>query len=176
MAGNYSQDRYSEENFNFDDKYSETGESEFSRESTIPFDEDEFLSERHYTFAPLEFHGRKISRSREPESEPLQSKNYRGRGPKGYRRSDESIREDASEALYRNSEVDATDIEVTVSSGNVTLRGTISDRNQKKIAERAVENLYGVEDVMNELTIREQDHQRSSDSRKGLTNNITGLN
>lgn len=180
MVRNYSQDRKSEENYNIDDKYSVTGESEFSRESTVPFDQDEILSERHYTFGPLELHGRKLSRSREPETEPtdqrrrLVEKNYRGRGPKGYRRSDESIKEDVSEALYRCSEVDASEIEVFVSQGTVTLKGFVNDREQKRSAENAVEYLSGVEDIFNELRVK---NQRSSEkSRFGLTNNITGLN
>jgi hypothetical protein len=177
MPRNYSEDRSSEENFNINDKYSVTGESEFSRESTIPFDEDDVLSERHYTFTPLESHGRQYSRSREPESEPFERQGFRGRGPKGYRRSDENIREDVSEALYRSSEVDASEIEVEVKAGQVTLKGFTQDRAQKKAAERAVENLSGVEDVRNEIRVKRQDSQDDDyKTRYGLTNNITGLN
>ena len=175
MARNYSQDKDTTENFNVNGKYSETGESEFTRESTVPFDQDEVLSERHYTFGPLEFHGRQLSRSREPETEPTHRPGYRGRGPKGYRRSDETIKEDVSEALYRSSEVDASHIEVSVSSGIVTLKGFVNDRNQKKMAERAVENLAGIDDVFNDLRVKNSVDTKS-DSRFGLTNNITGLN
>lgn len=178
MVRNYSQDRNSEENYNINDKYSVTGESEFSRESTVPFDQDEILSERHYAFGPLELHGRKLSRFREPVTEPTDQgrrfENYRGRGPKGYRRSDESIKEDVSEALYRSSEVDASEIEVFVSEGTVTLKGFVNDREQKRSAENAVEYLSGVEDIFNELRVRNQ--QPTEKSRYGLTNNITGLN
>lgn len=180
MVRNYSQDRNSEENYNVNDKYSVTGESEFSRESTVPFDQDEVLSERHYTFGPLELHGRKLSRFREPETEPTdqglysERKSFRGRGPKGYRRSDESIKEDVSEALYRSSDVDASEIEIFVSKGIVTLKGFVNDRGQKRSAETAVEYLAGVEDVFNELRVRNQ--QTPKDSGYGLTNNITGLN
>ncbi len=175
MARNYSQDRSSEENLNVNEKYSVTGESEFSRESTVPYDQDEMLSERHYTFGPLEFHGRQLNRSREPETEPTYRPGYRGRGPKGYRRSDETIKEDVSEALYRSSEVDASELEVHVSSGNVTLKGFVNDRTQKKLAERAVENLSGVEDIFNEIRVRNPSGVET-ESRYGLTNNITGLN
>jgi hypothetical protein len=87
------------------------------------------------------------------QSENLNDKNYEGRGPKGWRRSDESIRDDACEALYRSWEVDASDIEVDVKEGCIYLRGTVSDRQQKKSAERVVENLQAVEDVHNELRI-----------------------
>lgn len=60
---NYSKDRDTLENYNTNDKYSETGESEFSRESTIPCDQDEVLSVRHYNLGPLENHGRQKRKS-----------------------------------------------------------------------------------------------------------------
>lgn len=170
---NYSQDRNSQEDYNASDKYSVTGESEFSRESTIPFDQDEVLSERHYTFGPLENIARKFSRSREPKSEPLI--NYRGRGPKGYRRSDETIREDACEALYRSSEVDARDIEISVDKGIVTLKGFTQSRHQKRMAEAAIENLAGIEDVYNEIRVRSGE-ENIKPGKNGLIDNITGMN
>ena len=172
---NYSRDRDTQENFNPNEKYSETGESEFSRDSTIPFDLDEVLSERHYTFSPMEQHGRQLTRSREPRSEPSLRETMAGKGPRNYRRSDETIREDANEALYRSSEVDASDIEVFVNAGNVTLKGHVNSREQKKMAEYAVESLAGVKDVFNELRLRSEDRP-SKDSPRGLMDNITGLN
>ena len=83
-------------------------------------------------------------------SEP---RGFQGKGPKGYRRSDERIREDVCEALYRDPEVDASDIEVSVKDALVTLSGTVSDRESKRSAERLVENLFGVEDVRNDIRI-----------------------
>lgn len=168
---NYSRDKGTLENFNSDDRYDNTGESEFSRESTIPFDQDEVLSERHYSFGPL--HGKERIRVRENLPD-----NYRGRGPKGYRKSDEAIKEDVSEALYRSSDVDASYIEVFVDHGHVTLKGSVSSRYQKKEAEAVVEHLAGVEDVFNELYIRDPRAQQSDGkvSSKGLIQNITGLN
>lgn len=171
---NYSQDRDSQEDKNFTDKYSVTGESEFSRESTVPYDQDEVLSERHYTFGSLENIARKQSRSREPRSEPLT--NHRGRGPKGYRRSDESIKEDVSEALYRSTEVDASYIEVFVEKGIVTLKGFVDDKNQKRMAESTIENLSGVDDVYNDIRVRGRDSQSTKLGKHGLMDNITGMN
>jgi hypothetical protein len=171
---NYSQDRDSQENYNVNDKYSITGESEFSRESTIPFDEDEVMSERHYTFDSLENVSRRHFRTRELPEAPV-SKNFRGRGPKGYRRSDESIREDVSEALYRSTEVDASEIEVTVESGIVKLKGFTTNRYQKRMAEETIEHLSGVEDIYNDLRVRDNNANQTP-GKYGLTNNITGLN
>ena len=53
--------------------------------------------------------------------------------------------------------MDATDIEVEVQEGYIRLKGKAVDRAQKKAAEACVENLTGVKDVMNYLTLKE-DH------------------
>ena len=172
---NYSRDRDTQENQNFDGKYDNTGESEFSRDSSIPFDQDEVLTERHYNFDSPLIRGREIMRSR--ASAPASNRpDYRGRGPRGYRRSDETIREDVSEALYRNSEVDASEIEVYVAEGRVTLKGTVKDRNQKKMAELAIENLAGVDDVFNELRLEIADSSPPRHSKGLVEDNITGMN
>lgn len=76
-----------------------------------------------------------------------------GKGPKNYRRSDASILDEANEALYESYEVDATNIEVQVKDGIITLTGTAVDRHSKKEAEACVENIDGVVDVRNELKL-----------------------
>jgi hypothetical protein len=76
------------------------------------------------------------------------------RVPKGYKRSDERIREDVSECLSDHPELDPTDIEVTVSEGEVTLAGTVADRRAKKLAELLIESVRGVDEVHNRLEIR----------------------
>jgi hypothetical protein len=82
---------------------------------------------------------------------PRQS--FRGRGPKGYQRSDERIREDVCERLERDHAVDATDIEVAVENGVVTLTGFVDDRRTKRYTEDLVEDVGGVRDVQNQLRI-----------------------
>jgi hypothetical protein len=79
---------------------------------------------------------------------------HRGRGPKGYQRSDERILEDASESLTRHGRVDASNIEVEVENGEVTLEGTVDNRAAKRMAEDAVEQVPGVRDVHNRLRIK----------------------
>ena len=76
-----------------------------------------------------------------------------GKGPKGWKRSDENIREEACEALFRDAHIDASDIEVTVEEGCVYLRGFVEDRSAKRRAEECVEHISGVEDVQNELRL-----------------------
>jgi hypothetical protein len=92
---------------------------------------------------------------------------YAGRGPKGYKRSDQQVIEEASQRLERDGEIDATDIEVTAESGIITLRGTVPDRRTKRRAEECVESVYGVRDVMNELRVSSQSEQSSSQTSQG---------
>ena len=79
---------------------------------------------------------------------------FYGKGPKGYKRSDERIKEDVCEALARHPRVDASDIEVKVEDTIVTLSGTVDSREVRRAAEMAIENLSGVEDVRNDLKVK----------------------
>jgi hypothetical protein len=88
-----------------------------------------------------------------PTSTSALSGSYEGRGPRSYRRSDERVLEEACERLTRNPDVDASDITVRVENGIVTLSGTVHDRYQKRAAEDAVCDLWGVSDVSNDLRI-----------------------
>lgn len=76
-----------------------------------------------------------------------------GKGPRGWKPTDERIREEVNLALFIDHVVDASDIEVKVSEGVVTLEGTVPNRAMKKAAERSVERLAGVVDVINRLRI-----------------------
>lgn len=87
---------------------------------------------------------------------------YYGKGPKGWKRSDERIKDEVCEVLYRDQHIDATDIEVEVSEGVVTLKGTIDTRWSKRHAEGRVEHLFGVEDVHNELRVLKFEKNRLS--------------
>ena len=80
---------------------------------------------------------------------------HRGRGPAGYTRSDERIREDVNDKLTEDWRVDASAIEVGVASGEVTLDGTVPSREQKRRAEDLVDSLSGVKHVQNNLRVSE---------------------
>ena len=82
------------------------------------------------------------------------TQSYAGRGPKGYRRSDDRIREDVNDRLTWNAELDASDIEVRVIEGEVTLTGVVEDRGAKRLAEDLAEDIFGVQDVHNQLKVR----------------------
>ncbi len=81
---------------------------------------------------------------------------HSGRGPKGYQRSDERIREDICERLTHHSGVDASEIDIQVKNGEVTLTGTVERREEKRMAEDAVESVSGVKDVHNQLRAQPQ--------------------
>jgi len=82
---------------------------------------------------------------------------FSGKGPKNYVRSDERIREDVCEHLTHHPYVDASDIEVTVGEGEVTLAGTVDARMAKRAAEEACDHVSGVKDVHNHLRVRPQE-------------------
>jgi hypothetical protein len=77
-----------------------------------------------------------------------------GKGPKGYSRSDDRIRDDVCERLTYDPDVDASDVTVTVSQGEVTLAGEVEDRKSKRRAEDIIEDVPGVRDVHNQLRSR----------------------
>lgn len=76
-----------------------------------------------------------------------------GKGPRGYKRADDSIYEDVCRTLELSPDVDASDIEVSVKEGIVYLNGNVENRNAKKMAELEIENISGVHDVQNLLSI-----------------------
>jgi hypothetical protein len=79
---------------------------------------------------------------------------HRGRGPKGYTRSGERIREDVSDRLMEDSHLDPSDIEVSVTGTEVTLDGTVDSRGAKRRAEDHAEDVTGVTHVQNNLRVR----------------------
>lgn len=78
---------------------------------------------------------------------------FRGRGPKGYQRSDERIREDIADRFTDDPSLDPTDVAIRVESGDVTLTGSVATRWQKHHAEDLAERVSGVRDVMNEIRV-----------------------
>jgi osmotically-inducible protein OsmY len=113
---------------NNSDSYEFSGESEYSRERSDPYQMVDYMIDRGL--------------------------DYRGLGPKGFSLSDERIREDVCEILARDSEIDASEMEVEVKDGVVFLKGRVENRQTKRMAELNIENLPGVNDVVNQLRFR----------------------
>lgn len=83
----------------------------------------------------------------------LGSGNYRGKGPKGYQRSDDRLKEMVCERLTDDASIDASTFSVTVKNGEVTLEGTVRDRSTKHRAEDIVEACGGVKEIHNNLRV-----------------------
>ncbi|WP_413291528.1 BON domain-containing protein [Bdellovibrio sp. HCB337] len=90
-----------------------------------------------------------------------------GRGPKGFKRSDDRIKEEISELLTRHPEVDASEVEIEVKDGEVTLTGTVIERRMKHLAEDAVERAMGVRDIINNLRVRREEARAESREDRG---------
>jgi hypothetical protein len=83
-----------------------------------------------------------------------QRQSFRGRGPKGYERSDERLKELICERLMEDPNIDASEVSVEVRHHEVTLEGCIDDRRTKYEIEELVERCGGVRDVKNQLRVR----------------------
>jgi hypothetical protein len=91
---------------------------------------------------PLEWLGDKV---REAVGKPR-------RGPKGYERADDRIRDDVCERIARSG-IDAEDVEVTVERREVVLTGTVRSRGDKWRLEELADDVFGVDDVQNRLRV-----------------------
>jgi hypothetical protein len=78
-----------------------------------------------------------------------------GRGPKGYQRSDERIREELCDRLMM-SWMDAENVDILVRDGEVTLQGTVKSRDEKRAIEALAESVLGVKDVHNTLRVQRE--------------------
>ena len=87
-----------------------------------------------------------------------------GRGPKGYQRSDARINEDVCDRLTDAADVDASNVEVRVNNGEVTLSGSVMNREEKRRAEDLIESISGVREVHNNLRVA-----RSQETTMGTT-------
>ena len=94
---------------------------------------------------------------------------FAGRGPKGYQRSDERLQEEISDRLMADRWVDASEIEVRVKNGEVTLTGTVDNRDAKRRAEDIAEQVMGVRDVMNQVRVESDARTSPRSSRDSTT-------
>ncbi len=75
----------------------------------------------------------------------------RGKGPRGYTRQDSRIHDDVCELFTRDRSLDASQVEVSVEGGVVTLMGKVDDRDMKRYAGNLIDRIPGVRDVQNLL-------------------------
>lgn len=91
----------------------------------------------------------------------------RGRGPKGYQRSDARIREDICERLM-DAWMDTEHVEVQVKDGEATLVGTVRSRDEKHAIENVAADVLGVKDVQNSLRVLQGGVRDEPDSLRPL--------
>lgn len=84
---------------------------------------------------------------------------HRGKGPKGFQRSDERVKELICERLSEDPHVDASEITVNVQGGKVTLEGSVDSRQTKNAAEDIAEQFC--QDVQNNLKVSRQGDSQS---------------
>jgi hypothetical protein len=95
-----------------------------------------------------------------PEELPVEGDRLPGRfagiGPRGYKRPDVRIEEEVVQRLEDAEWVDATDVEVEVADGVVTLGGEVATRAERRAAEDIAAEVAGVVDVINRLRARQR--------------------
>ena len=81
-------------------------------------------------------------------------RSHQGKGPRNYERRDERILEDINDRLCDNPYLNASEMEVNVSKGDVVLTGTVDSREDKRMAEDIAESVSGVQNIENRLRVR----------------------
>jgi hypothetical protein len=95
---------------------------------------------------------------------------HAGRGPKGYQRSDERLKEEVCERLTAHADIDASEIEVSVQNGEVTLEGTVENRQMKRAAEDCAEAVSGAQQVHNRLRVQSNQESGRDEGRFASSN------
>jgi hypothetical protein len=102
---------------------------------------------------------------------------HRGRGPRNYIRSDDRIRDDINERLTQDRLVDATDVDVVVKRGEVTLNGLVDSRLARRRAEDIADAVLGVTHVQNNLRVHDGGRETAgAASRSGEARGREGAN
>lgn len=126
MSNTNSYDR-SVKSLNNSEHYEFSGESEYSRERSDPYQMVDYLID----------HGINFRVRGEFEATPF----------------DDNLNEKVKEILLREELLDSSEVDVTVKNGQVLLQGVVASRQIKRIAELSIENLPGVHDVINQLRV-----------------------
>lgn len=126
------------------------------------FQDDQFRNDYDPTYEdeygmkhPYE-HGGEGNRWSDDIRSEASRENHAGKGPRGYMRSEQRIKEEASEILTHDYDLDATDIELEVRDRCLVLKGEAHSRRDKRLAEYLVEDISGIEDVDNQLRIKKK--------------------
>lgn len=207
---NDSYDRQPEQMYEHDFSKDNWGQDEFI--DAGPLNEDELKGSRqmhdreHYGSAKPDFPQRRLEdlpnyeyreqRTHRPQRfeatteeypqrrslHPDDRKSYSGVGPRNYKRSDDRIEEEVCNVLMKDRNIDASDIEVNVRNGVVTLSGTVDSRMDKIEAELVIEGIAGVEDIQNDIKLKrwgdysDRPYQRESSDRNPSGDRVQNRN
>lgn len=133
---------------------------------------EDWNPERQYNYQQSQQNFRSRSTGNERDFGGQRSESYGryyGRGPQGYSRSDERIKEEVCDALMRNGEIDAEQINVRVENGEITLTGSVEGKYMRRLVEDVCEDILGVKEVHNQL--RTSGMSSSSMERMSSTGN-----
>jgi hypothetical protein len=119
--------------------------------------EGEFHSQGYGTHAGYGSHGGygPQGEAHWPQSSWAQQRPAQRRGPKGYKRSDERIREDICERLMLSAFIDSSEVTIEVKDGKVIMEGTVPERRMKHAIEDMAEATAGVNDVENNVRVEQ---------------------
>jgi osmotically-inducible protein OsmY len=91
---------------------------------------------------------------------------FEGQGPQGYRRSEDRIKEDVCERMQQHGYLDASNIQIDVEDGEVTLSGTVQNRWSKRTADDIAASVNGVRDVHNRLSLQQEDREEDREETR----------
>jgi osmotically-inducible protein OsmY len=171
---------YGQSSFGFGERYGERGRGYSGYEGRGDYDRGDYGSQQERGWwdrasdAVASWFGDEEAERRRRMDE---QRRYPGRGPKGYRRSDDRIKEDVNDRLSEGY-LDASDVEVSVMNAEVTLTGTVNSRSDKRRAEDIAESVAGVTNVENRIRVKQSNMDRytgvDTSSTSGTTDGTTG--
>ncbi len=154
--------------FGTDDRFTgRQGSGDYSQDRSIYDHRDDNRSFRSRDYGPSESERGTWSTS----TQRREQGEHRGKGPRGYTRSDERIKEMVCEILTEDAYIDASGIDVEVKNGEVILSGKVADRRTKRMAEDVLDGISGIKDITNQLKVSDDERQllgRSSPSGNGI--------
>jgi hypothetical protein len=133
-------------------------------------EEDRFRRRSGALDSDYEYYPDNEQRSEKVQDDWRQPGPFTGVGPRNYHRSDETIHEDVCRRLTQHGEIDASEIDIEVKDGEVTLQGKVADRRMKRLAEANVDRIRGVIDVHNRLRLKnppkKEDLEKEQEARR----------
>ncbi len=88
-----------------------------------------------------------------PEEERNLQYNFKGKGPRNYKPSDDRLLERVSDLFYEHPHLDASGIEISIQNGELLLTGYVADRYEKRLAEDLAEEVSGITNIENRLKV-----------------------